>query len=610
MITFNKLVVTALLIMGAKQIYAQQQPNILWIVTDDQRYDSVKTFNQALHGKEENELGYIESPNVDALAAEGTTFINTYCQATGCAPSRAAMHQGRYPFRSGVYEFEYHNNAAEHMRPSFPEQLADLGYQTFHVGKLGYRLKGLRPDGKTKTHKVYQTDMDFRSLGEEGFTDYGGGGWWKQVEGQTFEKPIKDMSYFVTPEGKFEYVSEQLNQQTDQYKHVADEVTKKYDLLRHYKKGKAPSKYKGMIISGVSPQPAGKTRDGYYAHFLNEYLENENQEFHAGKLKFKGVDPKKPVFAHIGFDFPHTPVLPPADYRARFAKHTYKVPEFNTSELADVPQQIKRLLNNKPSYHFTDEEKQKMIQDYYAFCAYGDALVGQAVNDFKAYSKKHNQPWMVIYVCGDHGWKLNEHGAISKFTPWELDSHNPIIVISSDKKKFPAGKVVREFTEFVDIAPTALKAAGADLSKQEYQHLDGLDLAATAANKAPRRDYVLGETHAVIGPRAYIRTKDYVLSLKTRPNKKEGENMEWALSASWEELDPALYHTTKDPMELNNVAFDKKYKKVAQKMKEKLLNIVLGDNRVEINWERWGTGTKIYRSNFAPGAHDFQLDLD
>ena len=44
-------------------------------------------------------------------------------------------------------------------------------------------------------------------------------------------------------------------------------------------------------------------------------------------------------------------------------------------------------------------------------------------------------------------------------------------------------------------------------------------------------------------------------------------------------------------------------------MKDKLLNIVLGDNRVEINWERSGTGTKIFRSNFAPGAHDYKLKL-
>ncbi|CDF79822.1 arylsulfatase [Formosa agariphila KMM 3901] len=598
-----------LLIIAVKTNAQEQKPNILYILTDDQRYDSVKTFNQEIDGREMSELGYIESPEVDKLAAQGTTFINTYVQAAGCAPSRAVILQGRYTFRSGVYEFEYHNNVAEHMKPSLPEQMVTLGYQTFHVGKLGYRLKELTPSGKTKDYKVFQTDINFRPLGKEGFTDYSGGGWWNEVDGVKYDKPITDIHFFVTPERNFEYISKQLNEKTDKYEHVAQEVTKKYDLIRHYKVGKKESIYDGMIISGVSPRKAGETRDGYYAHFFNEYLVHENQQFNAGKLNFQGVDPSKPVFAHIGFDFPHTPVLPPADFRERFQKYTYNIPDFSEKEFATMAKQMKRQITSKPSYHFSYEEKQKMIQDYYAFCAYGDQLVGKATKDFIAYSEKNNRPWLIIYVCGDHGWKLNEHGGVSKFTPWKWDTHNPVIVVSSDKNKFPAGKVVKEFTEFVDIAPTALAAAGADLNQEKFNYLDGFDLAKVVSKEAPVRDYIIGESHAVTGPRAYIRTKDYVLSLQTRPSKKEGENMKWALIASWEDLDPALYDLTKDPREVNNVAFKKQYNDIATKMKEKLLNIVLGDNRVEVDWEKWGTGTKVYRSNFAPDAHDYKLKL-
>lgn len=81
-----------------------QQPNVLWILTDDQRYDAIGAFNRILHNRDHSDLGYVESPNVDRLATLGTTFINTYCQTQGCAPSRASMHYGRYPLRSGVYE--------------------------------------------------------------------------------------------------------------------------------------------------------------------------------------------------------------------------------------------------------------------------------------------------------------------------------------------------------------------------------------------------------------------------------------------------------------------------------------------------------------------------
>ncbi|WP_372772393.1 sulfatase-like hydrolase/transferase [Mangrovibacterium sp.] len=591
----------------AKTALAQQQPNVLWILTDDHRYDAIRAFNKILHNREMSELGYVESPQIDRLTQMGTTFINTYCHSAVCAPSRAAMHYGRYPFRSGVYEFEYHNNNAEHCKPTLPEQMANLGYQTFHVGKLGVRIKTVK-DGKTSAHPIYQNDIDFKKMAKDGLTDWGKD-WFTELEGEKLDKPIQNLVFYVTPDGEFEYNSLELEEQRPVYKGSSEKLIEKYDILRHYNQAKGKHLDKGMILSGVSSQPAGKTRDGYYTAVLKDYLKNTESTFSVGSQTVNGIDHSKPFFVHLGYDFPHTPVLPPADYRERFQKHTYKVPELDEKELEKMPAQIKKFRNYGASDHLTDVEKQKMIQDYYAFCAYGDQLVGQSVDAFIAYSESHNQPWMIVYVNGDHGWKLNEHGAVSKCTPWDVDSHNPVVVVSSDKKQFPAGKVVRDFTEFVDIAPTILAAAGANLEQTDFDYLDGLDLAKVAKGKAPVRDYVIGESHAATGPRAFIRTKEYVFSLQTRPNHNRGENMDWALNASYKELDPSLYHFTKDPKEVNNLAFEKEYETIAMAMKDKLLAIVLGDNRVEVNWEKWGSGTDTYRSNFAPGAHDYKLKL-
>lgn len=590
-----------------KTMYAQQQPNVLWILTDDHRYDAIRAFNKMLHNREMSELGYVESPNIDRLTTMGTTFVNAYCHSAVCAPSRAAMHYGRYPFRSGVYAFEYHNNNVEHCKPTLPEQMADLGYQTFHVGKLGVRIKTLK-NGKTKPYPIYQNDFSFKTMAKDGLTDWGKN-WFREMDGEKLEKPIQNLVFFYGPDGKVEYNSLELERQRPEYKGMSEEVLEKYDLLRHYipKTGKLMDK--GMILSGVSPQPAGKTRDGYYTSVLTDYLKNTDPTFTVGSQTVNGIDPSKPLFVHLGYDFPHTPVIPPADYRERFQQHTYKVPEFDKKELETMPKQVKKYRNHAASDHFTDEEKQKMVQDYYAFCAYGDVLVGQSVDAFIKYSENNKQPWMIVYVNGDHGWKLNDHGAVSKCTPWDVDTHNPIVIVSSDKKKFPAGKVVRDFTEFVDLAPTMLSAAGADLEQNKYSYLDGLDMAKIAEGSAPIRDYVIGESHAATGPRAFIRTKEYVFSMQTRPHKKNEENIDWARNASYEDLDPALYHMPSDPNESHNLAFDKKHKKVAKAMKEKLMNIVMGDGRVEVDWEKWGTGTNSYQSNFAPDAHDYKLKL-
>lgn len=596
------------LFIGEFMSAQKQKPNVLWVLTDDQRYDAIRAFNKMLHGREMSELGYVESPNVDKLTKMGTTFINTYCQASGCAPSRASMHYGRYPFRSGVYEFEYHNNLAPHMRPSLPEQMEALGYETLHIGKLGVRLK-TKKNGRMQGAEMYKQDISFKQLRKDGLTDWGKD-WFHSLDGQKLDKPIKSMEFFVTEEGQFLYRSKDYEARFPDKKGEAKSIMEKYDLFMEYNKKKGPmTPFSPGILAGVSSRKAGKTRDGYYSSIFGDFLKNEDKEFKAGSRTFDGVATDKPFFCHIGFDFPHTPVLPPADYRERFQKHKYKVPAFDKKELQSMPKQFQKQVKSSYSDHFTKEEKQKMIQDYYAFCAYGDALIGQAVDDFVAYSESKKQPWMIVYVCGDHGWKLNDHGSVSKFTPWEVDSHNPIVVVSSDKKAFPAGKVVEEYVEFVDIAPTIMAAGGASLDDEKYDYLDGFNMAEIASGKVDGRDYVVGENHAVTGPRAFIRTKDFMFSIQSRPDKKRGVNMEWARTAEYKDLDPCLYQTSKDPHELHNLAFNKKYQKEVEILKKKLIDVVLGDGRIEVGWGKKADGTTVYKSDFAPGAHDHKLKM-
>ncbi|MEO1524526.1 MAG: sulfatase-like hydrolase/transferase [Planctomycetota bacterium] len=590
------------------QVVSRDRPNVLWLLTDDQRYDSVRAFNKMLHGREMSELGYVESPNVDRLAKMGTTFINTYCQAQGCAPSRASLHYGRYPFRSGIYEFKYHNNNAEHCRPTLPETMAELGYQTTHVGKLGVRIKTIK--GKwAAPHPIYQQSFYFKDLAKDGLCGWGKG-WVSQIKDVKFDEPFRSLEFFMTPSGEFKYCSLELEKLMPEFAGTSIQTMKDYDLLRHYNEKKGKHVDSGMILAGVSSREAGKTRDGYYASIFVDFLKNEDRKFTVGSRQYDGVDTSKPLFCHIGFDFPHTPVLPPADDRERFQQHDYEIPTLDERELETMPAQLRKQVEVGFSDHFTKAEKLAMVQDYYAFCAYGDRLIGQAADAFIEYSESHQQPWAIVYVCGDHGWKLNDHGAVSKFTPWDVDSHNPIIVVSSDKAAFPAGKVVTAFTEFVDVAPTILAMGGAKLKEKQYEYLDGFNLRGVASGEIAPRDYVIGESHAVIGPRAFIRTKDYVFSMQTRPNRNRGENVEWARTATYEDLDPALYHMPTDPKEVRNLAFASEHQDVAQVMRKKLLEIVLGDNRIEVDWgDNRALGTKVFRSNFAPGSDDKKLKL-
>ena len=63
------------------------QPNIILIITDQQRYDTI------------NALGfpYMDTPNLDRLVREGVSFDNCHVTAPSCAPARASLFTGYYP---------------------------------------------------------------------------------------------------------------------------------------------------------------------------------------------------------------------------------------------------------------------------------------------------------------------------------------------------------------------------------------------------------------------------------------------------------------------------------------------------------------------------------
>jgi arylsulfatase A-like enzyme len=602
-------VLIALALFNCTQSFAADTPNILWIVTDDQRVDSVVAFNQMRHRKADSPLGHVLSPNIDRLAKMGTTFINTFNQNPGCAPSRTLMHTGRYSHRTGVYGFEYYNPFGQpHWRPMVPEILRDqAAYQTLAIGKLGIRAKHFADQKGGTEPPLYQTNLGYRKeFAAKGMVDWNNESKW--VKGE--QGPTNEIFYFPSGDSLI------WPEIADSSPNDRAEIQKRLGLLRHYMPGDA-DKQSGSILGGVNPQTAERTRDGSFTSALLDHLAHAGERY-TDMLGRKQLGPvtDKPLFAYVGFEFPHTPVLPPAAFREKFQNLKYEIPDFTEEEFAAFPPQLKKLYSNSQSDHFTAAEKHQMIADYFAFCAYGDSLVGKAVDGFIAYSEKQNRPWLVLYVCGDHGWRLNEHGMVSKFSHFDTDLHNPIIVVSSDKATFPAGKVVEDFTCFVDIAPTFLAAGGVDISSPEYEYLDGRDLAKTAAGALTPRDYIIAEPTWVIGPRAVIRTKDYKFAMKIRPraghNMTEataGKDFKWAITADLKAIEPTLFNLRTDPNEVNNVAYDSSYRLVLDALRAKLQDIVLGDGRVEIAWTNKEAKLHVHQSNFAVGSNDGILNV-
>lgn len=587
---------------------AQKKTNILWIITDDHRVDALQCYNKATTGKKYSKLGYVSSPNIDKLAKEGVMFVNAYTNSPVCGPSRGSMLSGRYPFRNGHYQFEQTHQEPDFVKPSVPQTLRKNGYTTSSFGKDGAYIFDWGPGQTFRDPGHYDYKVSFKhDLQKNDIGDYWGQpayvpGTWKFIGN---EERIK------TPDGKV--VSYLLNKKkglgavSKEDLQKRKEMEKKYEILRSYTR----SGNKELIIGGENPMPAGQTIDGKIVEEFKLFLQNQNTTFTNtyGKTK-KGVNSNKPLMTHLGFHLPHTPVLPPKEFRDKFKNKKYKVPAFSEKEKATFTPQLKKLYNNLNMTKMTDKEKQQAIQDYYAFCAYGDALIGDAVDTFKEYCKKNNQEYLILFVVGDHGWHLGEQGIEAKFGPWGKSTKGAVLVVSSDKNKVPENVVSTDLVEYVDAAATILETAGVPINNKEYDYLDGVNLHKLIDGTAEKRDYIVGETNVIVGHRAYLRSNDFAFSMKTRPtNYKKlipNKNIKWALNCPVEQAELVLYDLNKDPLERNNVAADKKYRKLAAWFRTKLGNVVLGDGRVECDWSK---ANSYSITNFAQGAHDGKLNI-
>ncbi|MEM1109328.1 MAG: sulfatase-like hydrolase/transferase [Planctomycetota bacterium] len=586
-----------------------EPPNILWIITDDHRSDSLEVFNRHTTGKSESPLGFVMSPRLDALAAEGVFFPNAYCNSPACAPSRASMHTGKYPHRNGIYGFRRSHHSADVSSQVVQAVMKDQGYQPAHFGKSGVRIFPIEKINQWTPAGHYNPRVTKRSLHESDSADFWFNSPWGQVDGKGMVIGTEEVYRF--PDGRVERFWRERKDQPLTEADLAQRkaVEEELDILRTYTR-----RNPNLIIGGVSSNTTWETMDAATVKAMQRYLEHDGAEPYTlvdGRTKANGPDPDKPVFIHLGFSAPHTPVLPSREFRDHFSGKTYDVPAFDEHELELLPETLRQMHNDMNFSRMTDDEKQQAIRDYYALCAMVDHLAGAAADSFKAYSEKHGRDYLIVYVNGDHGWHLGEQGIEAKFGPWRQSNQGSVIIVSSDKEKYPPGTVYDGLVEYVDLVPTFYDAAGIEPSV--HPGLDGFSLREIATGDATQRDYVIGEFNQVRGERAYLRTKDFAFSMRARPyftkpgeGYEPGERIRWGLEATAEEVEMSLYDLRVDPDERINVAYHGPYTGLAAFFRNKLGNIVLGDGRVEVDWTQ---ENKYHSSNFAPGAHDHKLDF-
>ena len=102
----------------------RKKPNIVVVMTDDHRWDSLGCYGDKV----------VKTPNIDALAKEGTKFENAFSCAMLCLPSRTSFFTGKYASRNERYDCSP-KSCLRVGEWTFFEELKKAGYALGFVGK-------------------------------------------------------------------------------------------------------------------------------------------------------------------------------------------------------------------------------------------------------------------------------------------------------------------------------------------------------------------------------------------------------------------------------------------------------------------------------------------
>ena len=113
---------------GAVLAQANERPNIIMLLTDDQRYDTLGCMGN----------DQVKTPHIDKLGERGVIFQSHYTNTPICLGSRASTMTGMYEYTNGC-NFSHGNLSRELWEEvSYPVMLRKNGYFTGFIGKFGF----------------------------------------------------------------------------------------------------------------------------------------------------------------------------------------------------------------------------------------------------------------------------------------------------------------------------------------------------------------------------------------------------------------------------------------------------------------------------------------
>ncbi|MFI3212958.1 MAG: sulfatase-like hydrolase/transferase [Eubacteriales bacterium] len=439
----------------------KKQSNILFIVTDDQRYNTIHAL-----GNEE-----IITPNLDRLVAMGTAFTQAHIpggtSGAICMPSRAMINSGRTLFHldgEGQNIPEYHTTLGEALKAH--------DYHCFGTGKW------------------HNGPPVFTRSFHEGSNIFFGGMWDHWNVPTSYYDPTGEYDNYINIVADWMHTNKSFKTLCDKFN---------------------PGVHSSQLLTDSSIE------------FLNQY------------------EGEQPFYMYTAYLAPHDPRTMPEEFRQMYDASKLTLPE----NYVDMPENfgVEGIRDESLApYPRTKENTLNQIADYYAMITHLDFEIGRLLDALEAKGELENT---MIILAGDNGLAIGNHGLMGKQNHFDHSIRVPLIMAGPG---IPVGEIRENYVYLLDIYPTICEMVGASIPES----VEGISFAKMLTDK----EYVTRET-------LYFVYNDLIRSVKDEQFKL----IEYRTFMKKTQL----FDLKNDPEEMHNLAGQKEYQEVQEKLSKLIL---------------------------------------
>lgn len=378
--------------------------NVLFIMADQLRWDHLSCAGHP----------YLQTQNLDALAARGVRFTQAYVSSGVCGPSRMSYYTGRYPISNGATWNRVPLGIGEQ---TMGELLRAGGHDLWLAGKTH-----VLPDREGMDRLGIDPGAELGSLLQSGgFREF------DRHDGHHDTRSADGYSGWLRSQG--------------------------YD---------SPQPWTDYVISGIDEQ--GQLQSGW--QMRNVHLPARVQERHSETayttdraIEFMQQQGSRPWVLHLSYVKPHWPYMAPSPYHAMYTADQCLPTVRRERELHDAHPAVAAYRQHEESRNFSRDEVVRRVRPaYQGLVKQLDDHLGRL---FEHMDKSGRLADTLVIFCADHGDFLGDHWLGEKELFYDTVQRVPFIVAdprsSADATR---GRTESRFVEGVDVLPTVLDTLG------------------------------------------------------------------------------------------------------------------------------------------------------